>query len=476
MKILNKNLSLKLDIIVTLINGIIVIGGIFILNGLIARLHGLEVLGEFLLVKRTISSSMGILLIGLNIALPNYLSRNFDKSFADNSYLIFLIFSLPLTVLSIFIIMWLNINGFDPSYFWYYVIFSIGMCSQFMNYAIYRGYMNMIGANIFQLIGVALIPIIVFIYASSLYDSLLWIGSTMTFIMTLSYLFRNQGLRLKAINIVKLKKLFLYGFERVPSFISQFILLAGIPIFIAQELDFDSVAYFNSSLSLVRLALIIVNPIGLVLLPRISNKVASGSFDEINSKLLILFKAGIFFSLMATTFCYLNAELIIKYWLGIESYKGTQILKFTILALPFYTFAGLSRSPIDAISERGYNSVIYTISAFVMILILYLGKLLQFDFMNTALISFFVSYLLTAILSMYLIKKFYRSNFWNYELFRDIILFGLIIIVINYLLMGISDLFQLILQPAIYFLIGLIYIMKVKTGWLAELRSLLYAK
>ena len=85
MKILNKNLSLKLDIVVTLINGIIVIGGIFILNGLVARLHGLEVLGEFLLVKRTISSSMGILLIGLNIALPNYLSRNFDKSFADNS-------------------------------------------------------------------------------------------------------------------------------------------------------------------------------------------------------------------------------------------------------------------------------------------------------------------------------------------------------------------------------------------------------
>ena len=55
-------------------------------------------------------------------------------------------------------------------------------------------------------------------------------------------------------------------------------------------------------------------------------------------------------------------------------------------------------------------------------------------------------------------------------------LFGLIIMVINYLLIGISDLFQLILQPAIYLLIGLIYIMKVKTGWLAELRSLLYAK
>ncbi len=37
---------------VTLINGVIVIGGIFVLNGIIARIHGLGILGEFLLIKR----------------------------------------------------------------------------------------------------------------------------------------------------------------------------------------------------------------------------------------------------------------------------------------------------------------------------------------------------------------------------------------------------------------------------------------
>ena len=54
---------------VTLINGVIVIGGIFVLNGLIARIHGLDVLGEFLLIKRTLSASIGILLVGMNICL-----------------------------------------------------------------------------------------------------------------------------------------------------------------------------------------------------------------------------------------------------------------------------------------------------------------------------------------------------------------------------------------------------------------------
>ena len=476
MNILNKNLSFKMDIIVTLINGIVVIGGIFILNGLVARVHGLEVLGEFLLVKRTVSSCMGILLIGLNIALPNYLSKNYDKSYADNAYILFLIATLPLTIISINILMWFDINGFNQNYFWYYVIFSFGMSSQFMTYAIFRGYMNMIGANIFQLIGTAIIPIIVFIFLSTLHDSLFWIGSISLFIMSFSFHYRNKRIRFKTISIYKIKKLFFYGFERIPSFVSQFILLAGVPIFIAQKVDFDSVAYFNSSLSLVRLALIIVNPIGLVLLPRISNKVASGSIDEINNKLVILFKAGIFFSVIVSIFCYSNAGFIFKYWLGSESENGVQILRFTILALPFYTFSGLSRSPIDAISERGYNSIIYTISAIVMISILYLGKILEFDFMYTAILSFLISYFVSAILSMYLVKKFYKSKFWNYELFRDMIVAGFIIYIITYLLSGISDLLHFILQVNIYFVLGLLYMIKVKRGWMAELRELLYER
>tara|TARA_X000000368_G_scaffold417153_1_gene412771 strand:- start:1804 stop:3234 length:1431 start_codon:yes stop_codon:yes gene_type:complete len=476
MKLLNKNLPFKYDIMVTLINGIVVIGGIFILNGLIARLHGLHVLGEFLLVKRTISSSMGILLIGLNIALPNYLSRNFDKSYADNSYMLFLLATFPLTILSFILVIWSGINGFDQNYFWYYVIFSFGMSSQFMTYAIFRGYMNMIGANIFQLIGTAIIPILVFIYASTIHESLFWIGSISIFVMISSFLFRNEGLRFYTINVDKIKKIFFYGFERVPSFISQFILLAGVPIFIAQKVDFDSVAYFNSSLSLVRLALIIVNPIGLVLLPRISNKVASGSLKEINKKLFILLKAGVFFSIIASIYCYANASIIFKYWLGSESYRGVRILQLTILALPFYTLAGLTRSPIDAISERGYNSIIYTISAIIMILFLYVGKLLDFNFLYTAIFSFVISYIIAAGLSMLVIKKFYKSKLWTYELLRDIILCGFIIYIVNYLLIGISDLFHIFVQTAIYLFLGLLYISIVKTGWMAELRGLFFAK
>ena len=176
LKIFSHKLSFKSDFIVTFLNGLIVIGGIFILNGLIARIHGLELLGEFLLIKRTLSAVVGILLIGMNVGLPNYLSRNFQRSFGDISFILFIIVTIPLTVILIVSILWFDITGFYSEHFWIYIIFSLGISAQFITYALYRGYMNMIGANIFQLLGTAIIPIIIFTFVIDLYEGFSWIG------------------------------------------------------------------------------------------------------------------------------------------------------------------------------------------------------------------------------------------------------------------------------------------------------------
>ena len=474
---LNKHLSLKADLMVTLLNGVIVIGGVFVLNGLIARIHGLDILGEFLLIKRTLSAGIGILLVGMNIALPNYLSRNFEKSYGDNVFILFLIVTIPMTILLIAGILWFNIKGFYSSHFWIYVLFSFGLSTQFITYALYRGYMNMIGANIFQLVGTAIIPIVVFTSVGTLNNNLFWINCIVTIIMVFSFLFRNKGIHIAAINFHQCKKIIIYGLERIPSFVAQFILLAGVPIYLAQKVNFESVAYFNSSLSLVRLALLIVNPIGMVLLPRISNKIATGSVDEVNNMLNILFKAGLVLSVIGTIYCYINASFILKFWLGTVSDAGVSILRLTILALPFYTFAGLSRSPIDAVSEKGYNSLIYSLAAIAMITIIFIGNIFDCDFLETALTSFFISHIIAGLASAYFIQRLYKTKLWNFEILRDIIGCVLIIYLINHLLSfaRISDLTQLTITTAIYFVIGVIIFKYVKSGWIADLKAFMYA-
>ena len=477
LKIFSHKLSFKSDFLVTFLNGLIVIGGVFILNGLIARIHGLELLGEFLLIKRTLSAVVGILLIGMNVGLPNYLSRNFQRSFGDISFILFIIVTIPLTVILIISILWFDITGFYSEHFWIYIIFSLGISAQFITYALYRGYMNMIGANIFQLLGTAIIPIIVFTFVIDLYEGFSWIGSCVLIVMIFAFIIRNKGINIHEINFEQSKKIIIYGLERIPSFVAQFILLAGIPLFLAQTVNFESVAYFNSSLSLVRLSLIIVNPIGMVLLPRISNKIASGAMDDVANFLNIFLKAGIVFSVIGTTYFYINAPLILTFWLGEVSETGITILRLTILALPFYTFSGLTRSPIDAVSEKGYNSLIYGLAAVVLITIIFIGKTLGFDLLTTALVSFIISHIVAGLLGAYFIQRFYHNKLWNLELIRDIVIGTLIIFLISHLfsLLNISTVSQLITTSVIYVIVGIIIFKYSKTGWLADLKSKIHA-
>jgi len=477
LKIFSHKLSFKSDFIVTFLNGLIVIGGVFILNGLIARIHGLELLGEFLLIKRTLSAVVGILLIGMNVGLPNYLSRNFQRSFGDISFILFIIVTIPLTVILIISILWFDITGFYSEHFWIYIIFSLGISAQFITYALYRGYMNMIGANIFQLLGTAIIPIIVFTFVIDLYEGFSWIGSCVLIVMIFAFIIRNKGINIHEINFEQSKKIIIYGLERIPSFVAQFILLAGIPLFLAQTVNFESVAYFISSLSLVRLSLIIVNPIGMVLLPRISNKIASGAMDDVANFLNIFLKAGIVFSVIGTAYFYINAPLILMFWLGEVSETGITILRLTILALPFYTFSGLTRSPIDAVSEKGYNSLIYGLAAVVLITIIFIGKTLGFDLLTTALVSFIISHIVAGLLGAFFIQRFYHNKLWNLELIRDIVIGTLIIFLISHLfsLLNISTVSQLITTSVIYVIVGIIIFKYSKTGWLADLKLKIHA-
>ncbi|MAD51694.1 MAG: hypothetical protein QF847_01075 [Candidatus Marinimicrobia bacterium] len=476
MKIFASKLSFKSDFMVTFLNGLIVIGGVFILNGFISRVYGMEVLGEFLLVKRTFSALVGILLLGMNVGLPNYLSRNFERTYGDNSFLLFLIFTIPATLSTIGIILLADINGFYFEYYWVYVVYSLGISAQIITYGLYRGYINMIGANIFQLLGTGAIPIIIFSLVSNLYRSLFWIGIVTAIIMIFVFIIRNKGIQINEIKINIIKQIAKYGFERLPSFIAQFILLAGIPIFLAQSVNFESVAYFNSSFSLVRLSLLIVNPISMILLPRVSNKIASGSKGDISNILDILFKAGLVFSIVGTIFCYVYAPIILNSWLGEVNELGIKILRLTIVSLPFYTLSGLARSPIDAASEKGYNSIIYGIAAFVMLIIIFIGEYLNYNLLFTALVSFLISNAITAIGSIFYIKKLFNYKLWNLELIRDLIISSILICTISWFssLFPIPDLWKFLISGFLFLTISLIIFTYVKKGWLANLKSRIY--
>ena len=98
----------------------------------------------------------------------------------------------------------------SSDHFWIYIIYSLGISAQFLTYALYRGYMNMIGANIIQLVGTAIIPIIIFTNVVDIYGGLFLLGSCVLIIMLPIYLIRNKGITISAINYYQSKIIIKY--------------------------------------------------------------------------------------------------------------------------------------------------------------------------------------------------------------------------------------------------------------------------
>jgi len=205
--------------------------------------------------------------------------------------------------------------------------------------------------------------------------------------------------------------------------------------------------------------------------------ISGGSMGEVQSLLKIMLKAGIVFSLLGTIYIFLFAPLILEFWLGEVSNVGVLILRFSILALPFYTFAGLTRSPIDAVSEKGYNSLVYGLGAVTMVITYLFGQYLQYNLLSIALFSFLVSHLVTGLTSAYFVQKLYQHRIWDLKLLRDIAGVSTGMILIHYIiaLTTMTEQVQFVLTSIIYLYVGIIIYRNVNSGWLAELKSLLYA-
>jgi len=404
---LNKKLNLKNDLILTVMNGLIVFLGVFLLNGYISRNLGLDYLGEYLLVRRVVLSAVGIVLVGLNISIPTLIAKNI-KHVADSAFILFVGISLPLIILFTTLIQNNVLGEFPNIDFFSYSIFIIGICSQFIVYGLYRGHMNMIGANMIQFSSTALIPLIIFFLEPDLNDAFRNMGLLLTISNMIFFFIKNGKLKITHLFIKRTFQVLKFGIVRIPSIIAQFILLAIVPIMISKNGNFSDVAYYTSSLALLRSSLIIVGPIGIILLPRVAKAIASGQKFKVKAGIEVLIEMVVIFSLLASISLSIFGGEILELWLGEVSSTGVWIVKTLLLFMPFYLFIDILRSPIDAMSEKGINSVIYSLAALVLILIYYLMIRLGYSEIRAGVISFGCAYLAASILAYVAVRNVLR--------------------------------------------------------------------
>jgi O-antigen/teichoic acid export membrane protein len=472
MDFLKKKLDAKSDLLITFLNGLVIIFSIFVLNALIARLYGLEFLGEFTYVKRVGNSILGIILVGMNVGLPFFLAKG-DKNVANSAIFIFITITLPLSILSIFVFSVLSANQFHNEHFFAYTIFFIGIATQFLTYGLYRGHMNMVGANAFQLITTSIIPITIFVIIDDLYFALKLIGLITILISIISYFYRSELHFNFTDSLRQSYKLIKYGFYRYPSFIAQFLLLAGLPVLLSNDISLINMAFINSGISLVRVSLIIITPLGMILLPRVSNALSRNVLPQIEENISLLVKAVHIGAWLAGFSIYIFADYILQIWLGTVTQNGIWIIRGLIIALPFYAVMGVLRSPIDALSVKSYNSLIYVISAVNMIIMFTILKLSGLNVLNSGIAAFIIGHFSTMILSIFVSRKFLGLRISYSWIFMTSISVILILYLLNLLLETFVD--NNTIRFSLYIIIllssSIIFYFKSNSIWIVDLRS-----
>lgn len=358
------------QIAVTIINGLAVIGGIIILNGLIARRYGLEALGEYLLMRRVAFALIPVSLYGVGIAIPRYLGLHRDRPelrmpILRHGLSIFVRFGLPtLTVL----ILGLYLVPFatDSQAVISRAALPIGLLGAGVSvhqlaYNYFRGLRLMAVANALQLANIGFLPLMIILLLPGIpMMSMVAIHGLVVLLITLVTMAEplTRAIRLNPHTTDhSLRREFSsYAFRRLGASWGMLALMVLGPILVAYLATWEEVAFFSVGMQVNQLFYVVFGPIGIVLLPALSYFALKGPSESVRQGIRTLYMGGIAIGLYATCHIWFFAEPLLTTYLGTTTLTGVWLFRLFSLSLTGYLLFELSRNPIDAFAEAGYNS------------------------------------------------------------------------------------------------------------------------
>lgn len=475
------------QIFFTGLNGITVIAGIVILNGLIARLYGIDSLGEYLLIRRIASALIPLSLFGVAIGIPRYvgIAKEYPKEqmrIITAGVQLFLSYGLPIVlVVGLFFVIFPSILGQDTSItdtVIPLVVLSVALALHQISYSFYRGKSMMRWANLLQLINVGLIPLSIVWFTNIKYvgELVLWhglitMGITVIVIAKPVITVCSSNTSVKLLRDVR-RKLLNYSFRRIGAVLGMVALLTVGPLLMVRFASKEDLAFFSIGLQINRMFFFLFGPIGIVLLSRFAYLVSKGKIKEVNKGLSMIFQASTAIGLYASIHLWYFAEPLLELWLGNVSPGGILIFRVFVLSIPFYLWFENARNPIDAYSEKGYNSRNLILSILAMGISLVVMKIvLNMSFPFSITISYVMSFAVLGIMSIYTCQKLYGFRWGGLHLSAEIIILNLLIVglmefLIRYLNLTRYSLISLFSIELFMFSIYILSILVLKHEWL----------
>jgi O-antigen/teichoic acid export membrane protein len=356
------------DIGSTALAGGLAMAGNIILVSLVGRAMGTSSLAQYLLVRRIVGWMQSTLIVCSAMALPYYVSRETSEREGREYFLAAIVTDgLLVAAAGLILLSARNVSSFLlfgdsrlrqlilPLAVW-----NMGYVFHIATFGYYRGRLVMKTANVLQIVNIAALLFLafaIFAHSRNIVAMLTWTGILMMIFSAVYAFPKRASIRTRPAEIIdKARRLLTYGFPRVPSQFGFISLTAMGPIIASHYLPLADVTYLLLAVTVFNAFSLIVVPLNVVLLSKVSRMLSQNRGVEVSKRLEVM-QTGIFhLTAFAVLISLVFADVGLRVWLGKEFVKGALTMRILLIGVPFYVYISSIGSSIDAASVKAYNA------------------------------------------------------------------------------------------------------------------------
>jgi O-antigen/teichoic acid export membrane protein len=338
---------------------------------LFGKVLGAVALAEYLLVRRIYSWLQSATLLGVDSALPRYVAMTDAKEPRLRDEYLFASIICGAAVTAFMLVLFNGAGGLfsqwlfgEPSLRGLVLALSLflaGGAAHGVVYGFYRGRLDMNRANILQLINLVAVPIGCAVALSKYHSTALIVdamGALMIF-FSLAFTLPLLG-QLAKVHWREIKRplriLLKYSVPRLPSIFGFGAMLAFGPMLASHRMPLSRVTALLLGMSMLMGISASAEPLGLILLSKVSMFVSQNRETELRTHLMYLQDAVVACYVFICLQLIVFADVLVRAWVGNKLAGDLGVIRLTLVSIPFYLLFAYLRSVVDATSVTPYNT------------------------------------------------------------------------------------------------------------------------
>lgn len=378
--------SLGKDILITLVSQFLIMVLALVVNKLLSNQLGVDGFGQFNIIKKSTSVLSFIMLGGMGIALPRYLSAYLAGNHLDNAkstlkvsfWMVCILSTVVIVVSVIFMRPLLDIvvGSQDARLYDAALLYAVSMTFSSYLFAYYRGINAFLSFGISQVLVQVILTLGAWWFGASLLLVLqAWSATTLIYVLGAFWV---DARKQKLFGIKKTdhshkvrvvwKALFNYGMTRMLGDFFLFSFAACTLVLINQRLGLAASSFFAVGLTLTSMISPVFSTAGTALLPYMSASTTRNNFRHADKNIQHLFLGFVGISLLAILVLWFGMDVFIRLFFSSDFLPAAAVSKVLLASILFDAVYFLLRNPIDAVSTFPWNTINMFLSVVVLVL------------------------------------------------------------------------------------------------------------